>query len=104
MLICVLLVALLGSCDTPFQLCVSVVQVRYEALCFWGGYLFIWLCHEAWVVTFVGEEWRNSSHFIRGIVVGEFCQGEQGRPVILLIVRIGLEILLQDLVQAFCLS
>ena len=74
MFICVLLVVFLGFRNAPFQLHMQVIQVQYEALCPYEGYLYIWFCHEAWVIPFVGKEQRNSGHFVCGIVVGKLHQ------------------------------
>ena len=38
---------------------------------------------DVWVVAFVGKEWSNASSGIRGIVVSEFCEGEEFRLVVL---------------------
>ena len=56
------------------------------------------------VVTFVGKEWRNSGSDVRSIVVCEFCQGKQVRPIILLVIAVHLEILFESLVNTFGLT
>ena len=52
----------------------------------------------------VGEEGGDHSHRLRSVVVCELCELEEVDPVILLIVDIHLKVLLQDLIDPFCLT
>ena len=56
------------------------------------------------VVALVGEERGNASSGTRGVVVRELCQGQEIRPVVLLIIAVGPEILLQRLVSSLSLT
>ena len=56
------------------------------------------------MISFIGEEWRDSSGGIRSIVIGEFCNGEQIQPIVLLVVAVYSKVLLHGLIHAFGLS
>jgi hypothetical protein len=56
------------------------------------------------VIAFVGEEWGNSGSLTWGIIVGKFGKREKGGPVVLLVVAIAVKVLLEGLVDAFCLT
>ena len=59
---------------------------------------------DAGMVSFIGEKWRDSSGGIRSIIISKFCDGEQIRPIVLLVVAVYLEVLLQGLIHSFGLS
>ena len=52
----------------------------------------------------IGEERRYLGRGMLGIVVRELCQGKDVKPVVLLIVAKGSQILFEDLVDTFRLS
>ena len=53
------------------------------------------------VVTLVSEEGRHTGRGIRGVVVGEFSEGKEVCPIVLLIRAIVSEVLFQGLVGTF---
>ena len=56
------------------------------------------------VITFVCEEGSEVGCRVRSVVVGKLCKGQKVIPVVLVIVDIDLQVLLQDLIQALCLT
>ena len=54
--------------------------------------------------TLESEERGNLGRGVRGIVVGEFREGEVGCPVVLLVVDVDTHIRLENLVNSFRLS
>ena len=56
------------------------------------------------MVSFVSKERGDSRSSIRGIVIGEFGDGKQIRPIVLLVVAIYSEVLFQGLIHLFGLS
>src|SRR6202030_4476794 len=56
------------------------------------------------MITLLLKEWGNPRSGARGIVVGEFRQGEEFGPVVLLIIAVTTEVLFQRLVSSFRLS
>jgi len=56
------------------------------------------------MITFVSKERGNTSSGARSIIVSEFCQREEFRPIVLLIVAIDLNVLFQGLIYLFGLS
>src|SRR6266481_2420353 len=59
---------------------------------------------EVWVVALVCEEWGNSCGAARCVVVCELGEGDEARPVILLVVAVDMEVLFQSLVSVLGLS
>ena len=59
---------------------------------------------DVWVVPFVGKERRGTSRCTQSIVVSEFSEGKERRPVVLLVVAKYSEVLLKGLVESFSLS
>ena len=53
------------------------------------------------VITFIGKEQGGTSSSIGGIIVREFCKGQEVGPVVLLIISVDSEILFQGLIGAF---
>ena len=51
------------------------------------------------MVTFIREERGHASSLAWSIVVGKLSQGKKIRPVILLVVAVGAEVLLEGLVD-----
>ena len=56
------------------------------------------------MVTFIGEEGRNTGRSVRGVVVGKLGEGQEFGPVVLLVGTVVLKILLKRLVSAFGLT
>ncbi len=59
---------------------------------------------ETRMIAVISIERRCLDSGLKRVVVGEFCKGKEGVPIVLLIVAEYAEILLNDLVQAFCLA
>ena len=56
------------------------------------------------MVSFIGEKRRDSSGGIRGVIISKLGDGEQVRPIVLLVVAVYSEVLLQSLIHSFSLS
>jgi hypothetical protein len=56
------------------------------------------------VVSFVGKERRSASGCTGSIVVSEFSEGKEQRPVVLLVVAEYTEVLFKCLIELFSLS
>src|ERR1700719_1808058 len=56
------------------------------------------------MITLLLKEWGNPRSGARSIVVGEFRQGQEFGPVVLLIIAVTTEVLFQRLVSLLCLS
>ena len=56
------------------------------------------------MVSFVSKEQGDSRGGIRGIIIGEFGDGKQIRPIVLLVVAIYSEVLFQGLIHSFVQS
>ena len=56
------------------------------------------------MVTLVSEERRHTSCLARCVVVGELSQRKQLRPVVLLVVAVGVEVLFEGLIDLLGLS
>ena len=63
-----------------------------------------WTVSDVWVVSFVHEERRDTCGSVQCIVVGEFGEGKQLGPVVLLVVAVDLKVLFKGLVDTFDLS
>ena len=59
------------------------------------------MCGNAGVVSFIGKERGDSHSGIRSIVVSEFGDRKQIRPIVLLIVAVHSKVLLQSLIHVF---
>ena len=59
---------------------------------------------DAGMVSLVSKERGDSHGGIRGIIIGEFSDGKQIRPIVLLVVAIYSEVLFQGLIHLFSLS
>src|ERR1700730_11372260 len=91
-----------GDLDTEFL--VELVQVHSE---FSGTDRshFVFRVHRyIRMITLVRKEWGNPCSGARSIVVGEFRQGQEFGPDVLLIIAVTMEVLFQRLVSSFCLS
>ena len=62
------------------------------------------MCKDAGMVSFIGKKWGDSSGGIRGVIISKLSNGEQIRPIVLLVVAVYLEVLLQGLIHLFGLS
>ena len=56
------------------------------------------------MISFVGKKRGDSCGGIRGIIISKFGDGEQIRPIVLLVVAVHLEVLFQSLIHSFGLS
>jgi len=56
------------------------------------------------VVSFVGKERGGTNRCAQSIVVSEFSEGKERRPVVLLVVAKYSEVLLKSLIESFSLS
>src|SRR3981189_3549207 len=56
------------------------------------------------MISFICEERRYTCSSVRCIVVGEFRERKQFRPIVLLIVAVDADVLFQGLVGALCLT
>jgi hypothetical protein len=56
------------------------------------------------VVSFVGKERRSAGGCTQSIVVSEFSEGKERRPVVLLVVAGYTEVLFECLIESFSLS
>ena len=59
---------------------------------------------EVWVVSLVSKERGHTSSLARCVVVGELSQRKQLRPVVLLVVAVGVEVLFEDLIDLLDLT
>src|SRR3979490_524740 len=82
------LVCLLGGKDCSAEFLMKFVQVHNEVLSSRGSKISFGMDGEVWVVAFIGKEGRDSSRSTGSIVVGEFCEGKERSPVVLLIVAV----------------
>ena len=55
------------------------------------------------VEALVGKEGGDHCHRVRSVVVGKLCKGNEVDPVVLLVVDVHPKVLLQDLIDPFCL-
>ena len=56
------------------------------------------------MVSFVGKKRGDSRGGIRGIIISKLSNGEQIRPIVLLVVAVYSEVLFQGLIHLFSLS
>ena len=56
------------------------------------------------MVSFVGKKWGDSHGGIRGVIISKLGDGEQIRPIVLLVVAVYSEVLFQSLIHSFGLS
>ena len=56
------------------------------------------------LITFVGEDWGNSSGSHGSIIVSEFTEREETGPVVLLVVAEDPKVLFKSLIEPFGLS
>ena len=99
-----MLIALLGLGDSDFELGVKLVKIDGKLSCSGRSEVSLGMNGEIRVVTFVGEERRNSGSSVWSIIVSELCQWKQAGPIILLIVAVHLEVLFEGLIDTFCLA
>ena len=59
---------------------------------------------DVWVVPFVGKERGGTSRCAQSIVVSEFSEEKEQRPVVLLVIAEYAEVLFKGLVESFSLS
>ena len=98
------LIALLSVSDILSKMRMKRVEVHCE---FQGGcrsQIAFRVNGKVRVVTLVRKEWRNTSGFGRSVVVGEFSERKECRPVVLLIGNIMAKVLLLRLVNPFGLT
>src|SRR6266545_4170503 len=69
-----------------------------------GGQFLFRVNREVRVVSFVSEERGDTSSLTRHIVVGELSQRKQLRPVVLLVVAVGAEVLFKGLIDPLDLT
>src|SRR3979490_2660142 len=82
------LVCLLGGEDCSAEFLMKFVQVHNEVLSSRRSEITFGMDGEVQVVAFIGKEGRDSSRSTGSIVVGEFCEGKEQSPVVLLIVAV----------------
>jgi len=80
------------------------IQVSNKVACPSRGQVVFWIHGDVQMVTFVSKEGCNTSSGAQSIIVSEFCQREEFRPIVLLIVAIDLNVLFQGLICSFSLS
>ena len=56
------------------------------------------------MVAVVRIEWRRFYRFLVGVVDGEFSEGQEACPIILLMVAVDTQVLFNNLVHPFCLT
>src|SRR3984893_11639214 len=98
------LIATLRIGDLGTEFLVELIQVHSEFLGTNRSYFAFRVHRYIRMITLVRKEWGNPRSGARSIVVGEFCQGEEFGPVVLLIIAVTTEVLFQRLVSSFCLS
>src|SRR3979490_1211946 len=82
------LVCLLGGEDCLAEFLMKFVQVHNEVLSSRRSEITFGMDGEVRVVAFIGKEGQDSSRSTGSIVVGEFCEGKERSPVVLLIVAV----------------
>jgi hypothetical protein len=83
---------------------VEFVQVSDIGLSGGGGEFTIGVDGEVGVIALIGEERRYAGGSTRRVVIGEFREGKEFRPVVLLVVAVNPKVLLEGLISAFCLT
>ena len=102
--VCRALVALLGSCNLLPEFSVELVEVNGKFAGSGRGKVSLRVYGDVQVIALVGVEGRDASSGTWGIVVCKLHQGQEIRPIILLIIAIGPEILFQSLVSSLSLT
>ena len=69
-----------------------------------GGQIPLGMNREVRVVSLVSKEGGHTSSLTRRIVVGKLSQRKQLRPVVLLIVAVGTEVLFEGLIDLLSLT
>src|ERR1700731_4241537 len=92
----------IGDLDTEFL--VELVQVHSEFSGTDRSHFAFWVHRYIRMITLVRKEWGNPRSGARSIVVGEFHQGQEFGPVVLLIIAVTTEVLFQRLVSSLRLS
>ncbi len=69
-----------------------------------GGQITLRVNRKVQLVSFVSEERGHTSSLARHVVVGELSQREQLRPVVLLVVAVGVEVLFKSLIDLLSLT
>src|SRR3979490_3031468 len=82
------LVCLLSIENSSAKFLMKFVQVHNKVLSSRRSEVTFRMDGEVWVVAFIGKEGRDSSRSTGSIVVGEFCEGKERSPVVLLIVAV----------------
>src|ERR1700731_2459669 len=98
------LIATLRIGDLGTEFLVELVQVHSEFSGMDRSYFTFQVHRYIRMITLVRKEWGNPRSGARSIVVGEFHQGEEFGPVVLLIIAVTTEVLFQHLVSSFHLS
>ena len=71
-----LFVAFLGSRDSLSELPMKLVEITSEVASVGGSDIGVGLDGDRRVVALVGEEGSHAGGSVRGVVVGEFCEGK----------------------------
>src|SRR6202045_4915129 len=98
------LIATLRIGDLGTEFLVELVQVHSEFSGTDRSYFAFQVHRYVRMITLVRKEWGNPRSGTRSIVVGEFHQGEEFGPVVLLIIAVTTEVLFQRLVSSLRLS
>src|SRR5262245_54556242 len=99
-----LLISLLCFGDMVTELLMKFVKVDSKFSCSIRGKISFSMNSNAWIVSFVCVERRNTRSSIRCVVVGEFGDGKEFFPVVLLIIAINPNVLFQCLISSFRLA
>ena len=82
------LVCLLSIEDSLVKFLMKFVQVHNKVFSSRRSKVTFRMDGEVWVVAFIGKERRDSSRSTGSIIVGEFSEGKERCPVVLLIVAV----------------
>ena len=83
---------------------VQLIKIYDKVLGVGGGKVAFQIGGDVQTITLVCKERRDSCSCTEGVVVGKFHEQQKVRPVVLLVVDVGMEVLFQYLIDAFCLS
>src|ERR1700731_4308877 len=101
---CWTLIATLHIGDLGMEFLVELIQVHSEFSGTDRSHFAFRVHRYIRMITLVRKEWGNPCSGARSIVVGEFRQGQEFGPVVLLIIAVTMEVLFQRLVSSFRLS
>jgi hypothetical protein len=77
---------------------------KISGLVYIGAFDGCFMESKSWMVTLVGEEWRNTSGCVRSIVERKLPERKKLGPIVLVICTIHADVLLEGLIHLFCLS